>query len=63
MNNPDRLPAIWNNGGNGGNIFFEVEMTAGIINKDDLLRDPKNLNDINILNVVAIDNSTLPMST
>lgn len=38
-------------------------MSAGIVNKDDLLTDPTNLKEINILNVCAIDNTTYPIQT
>ena len=34
LNNPTRMPLIWNNPGNISNVFIEVEMTPNLINKD-----------------------------
>ena len=56
MNNSDRAPTVWLNTGNSSNIFLEVEMTPGILNKDELLFDSQGLKEINVLNMIAIDN-------
>jgi outer membrane lipoprotein-sorting protein len=61
MNNSDRAPTVWLNTGNSSNIFLEVEMAGGILNKDELLFDSKSMKDINVLNMVAIDNQTNPI--
>lgn len=61
MNNSDRAPTVWLNTGNSSNIFLEVEMTPGILNRDELLFDSKGLKEINVLNMIAIDNQTNPL--
>lgn len=55
VNNPDRMPMIWDNHGNSSNLLFEI-------NTDEKIDDEKIANmdysDFQFSNAVAIDNKT-----
>lgn len=61
LNNPDRIPSIWKNDGNPGNIHVEISLTPSLLGRDDLLTSAKNLEYMNMLNVVSIDCQSYPM--
>ena len=58
MNNPDRLPAIWPNGGNEGNIMCQILMDQELFGKEFLLNNPRNLQKMNMINLVGIDSKS-----
>jgi hypothetical protein len=61
LNNPDRIPTIWKNGGNAGNIHIEIAMREPVLGRDYLLMSAKNLDHMHMLNLVSIDCQTYPM--
>lgn len=64
LNNPNRMPATWSTSGNITNLFVEVDMDVpNIVGKDELLTDPTNLKEINVLNLCAIDSVAHPIDT
>ena len=56
MNNPDRLPAIWPNKGNQGNLMVEIMIESNNYGKDAMLSSPSNLQYMNMINLCVIDN-------
>jgi hypothetical protein len=65
MNNPDRVPAIWGNPGNEGNIMFQSLVSEHALGKsaEEIYMDPKNTQDIEVYNIVAIDNKSYCIKT
>ena len=61
LNNPDRVPVIWPNAGNERNLMCEILIDPQTYGKDFLFSNPKNLNRMNMINLVALDNKSYHM--
>lgn len=65
LNNPDRAPAIWPNQGNDSNIMMEARVSLKYPNEgstpNDVFFNSRATASISVVNVVAVDNNTIPI--
>lgn len=62
MNNPDRIPSIWTNGGNEANLMFQTLLDYDTFTDEELC-NPRFITNLVIENLVAIDNKSYAVRT
>ena len=62
MNNPDRIPSIFETGGNEANLMFQTLLDYDTFT-DEELSNPRFITNLVIENLVAIDNKSYAVRT